>query len=69
MGNHMEPSKKSSFVPKMINFTKLAIKSENENLLGSILFVDIKEPKTPGTTWNHLKMHFSSKNDLLTKRA
>ena len=54
-GNHMEPSKKSFFVPKMIYFPNW-----NKDLkMGTSYFpYNIKEPKTQGTTWDHLKMHF-----------
>ena len=51
----MKPSKKYDFVPKMIYFNQAGFKFENGNQLGSLLHVNIKEPKTPGTTWNHLK--------------
>ena len=52
------------FCSKNDLFHQVGLKAENENQLGSILHVNIKEPKTPGTTWNHLKMRFCAKNDL-----
>ena len=45
-------------------FHQAGLKAENGNQLGSILHVNKNEPKTPGTTWNHLKMWFCAKNDL-----
>ena len=53
----MEPSTKKWFCSKTDLFHQAGLKSENGNQLGSIYHVNIKEPKTPGTTWNHLKKY------------
>ena len=65
----MEPSKKCTFVPKMIYFTKQAKNLKNGNQLDSIYDVNIKEPKTQGTTWNHPKCTFVPKMIYFTKQA
>ena len=53
MGNHMEPSKKIHFCSQNDLFHNI-----------SCIFVNIKEPKTTGTTWNHLKNNCSKINNF-----
>ena len=66
----MKPSKKMWFYSKNDLFHQVGLKSKNGNQLGSILHVNMKEPKTPGTTWNHLKKcDFVPKMIYFTKRG
>ena len=60
----MEPSKNPFFVPKMIYFPKRTKDQKMGTSWVPYNLLTLKEPKTPGTTWNHLKMHFCYKNDL-----
>ena len=62
-GNHMEPSKNVILFQKwFISPSRLEI--WKRELARFHITCWQNEPKTPWTTWNHLKMHFCSKNNL-----